>query len=255
MAELFIPFRLTPGAIGVNLRQLRGVDELSLDDIRTKSLLNLLQSLITPVSNEKTVNNLNAEQIVTADRDRILAALYISLYGSKVESTISCESCKQLFDLDFSLNDLVSHYESASTHNLEDGSFELEPGVRFRFPTGEDEMMINGFSQGEAEKVLLQRCLLEGDPETEKEKVELKMAEMAPVLNIEMEAHCPECNYTQQVRFDLQSFFLMKLKQERPRLINEIHRIASHYHWSQQVILDLPRSLRKQFVTLIESEM
>jgi hypothetical protein len=42
------------------------------------------------------------------------------------------------------------------------------------------------------------------------------------------------------------------LKKERPRLLYEIHRIASSYHWSQQEILQLPRTLRKQYVELIE---
>jgi Cft2 family RNA processing exonuclease len=71
-------------------------------------------------------------------------------------------------------------------------------------------------------------------------------------MNLEMQAICPECAREQNVRFDMQTFLLVRLKKERPRLLYEIHRIASSYHWSQQEILQLPRTLRKQYVELIE---
>lgn len=247
MAQLFIPLLLTPGADAVWLRSLCGTDELAIEDTGTANLLSLLESLIRE---NKTGNTTSVTQIVTADRDRILAALYVSLYGVKIESTISCQNCQQKFDLNFSLDDLLNYYRP---HFPKNNSYKIEEGITFRLPTGEDELLINGLAKSEAEKLLFERCLLQGNPETDKEKVQLKMAELAPVLNLIMEAVCTECNHVQEVQFDIQSFFLTKLKQERPALIREIHCIASKYHWSQQEILDLPRNIRKQYVALIQS--
>ncbi len=249
--KLFVPLRLTPGTNGVTLRSLRGADEMTVENTGTKILVSLLESLIQPEANGK---NIGASQIVTADRDRLLAQLYISLYGAKIESTLSCRECGQKFDLDFSLDKLLDHYHPVTDTLPPDGRYQLEPGICFRLPNGEDEMLINGFGGPEAEKHLLERCLLEGNPETDNEKVQSKMAELAPVLSVDMQATCPECNHAQQVQFDMQTFFLTKLKQERPVLIREVHSIASQYHWSQQEILDLPRSLRKQYAALIQSE-
>jgi hypothetical protein len=248
--SLFIPLQLTPGAKGVYLRSLSGADEMTVENADTKNLLTLLESLMQPCA---TDNKLHAAQIVTADRDRLLASLYVSIYGNKVESTVNCTACNQKFDLDFSLYELLRHYEPAADVS-NNGQYQLEPGIRFRLPNGEDEIFINGFTQAEAERQLLERCLLEGNVETDNKKVQLKMAELAPVLSMQMQVNCPECGNEQQVQFDMQSFFLTKLKQERPELMREIHCIASQYHWSQQEILNLPRNLRKQYAALIQQD-
>jgi len=248
-ANLFIPLRLTPGTGGVFLRRLCGADEIAVDNTGTPILISLLQSLMQPVGTDN--HKVNAAQIVTADRDRLLALLYISLYGAKIESTVNCAACTQKFDLDFSLDELLNHYQPSNSVSAT-GKYQLEPGISFRLPTGEDELHINGLTGAKAEQQLLERCLLEGNAETDGEKVQQKMAELAPVLSMEMQAVCPECGHTQQVQFDMQSFFLTKLKQERPVLMREVHSIASQYHWSQQEILSLPRSVRKQYAALIQ---
>jgi len=240
---------MTPGAEGVYLRNLNGADELALENGSTKSLVALLEALKQGAYPD---NDLRAAQIVTADRDRLLAMLYISLYGPRVESTISCQVCGQKFDLDFSLEELLKHLHPLS-EVPEDGTYSIEPGISFRLPTGEDEILIAAAARDEQEKLLLERCLVEGNPGSDNEKVQLKMAEVAPVLSMEMEAVCPECGHSQQVHFDMQSFFLARLKQEKPLLLHEVHLVASHYHWSHKEILELPRRLRKQYVALIQS--
>ncbi|MBK6878806.1 MAG: hypothetical protein IPG99_20815 [Ignavibacteria bacterium] len=249
--NLFIPLPLTPGAEGVYLRSLCGADEMMIEDTGTKNLISLLEKLMHAGAE---ANKVRAAQIVTADRDRLLAALYISLYGAKVESTVTCKKCEEKFDLDFSLHALLKHFGHSTTPFSENGKYELEPGLSFRLPTGEDEIQINGFTGAEAEKKLLERCLLEGNAETDSERVQLKMEELAPMLSMHMQAICPECSHDQEVQFDMQSFFLTKLIQERQGLIREIHYIASQYHWSHQEILDLPRNLRKQYAALIQPE-
>jgi len=247
----FFPLRLTPGANGIFLRNLCGADELALEDTGTGTLVALLEALM---QGDATENKVHAAQIVTADRDRILAMLYMSLYGPKVESTIECQSCGQKFDLDFSLDDLLEHYRLQPVEVTGQGTYEFEPGLSFRLPTGEDEMFITAANEVDREKILLSRCLVEGNPDVDNEKVQLKMAELAPVLNMEMKAVCPECNHSQTVHFDIQSFFLTKLRQEKPLLMREVHLVASYYHWSHREILELPRKLRKQYVALIQSE-
>ena len=138
--NLFIPLRLTPGVEGVYLRSLRGADEMSVENTGTQNLINLLESLMQPAT---TGTKIHAAKIVTADRDRLLALLYMSLYGSKVESTVSCKQCRQKFDLDFSLNELLKHYHPSTAPFSDNGKYELESGISFRLPTGEDEMVIN----------------------------------------------------------------------------------------------------------------
>ena len=250
--NLFIPLRFTPGAEGIYLRSLTGADEITIENTGTKELIRLLNSLIQPATTHN--NKVDATKIVTSDRDRLLARLYIAMYSSKIESTVSCKECGEKYDLDFSLDELLKHYQPSTAPMPDGGNYEIEPGICFRLPNGEDELSINGYKGAKAERQLFERCLLEGNPETDSEKVQKKMEELAPVLCMDMQTICPECDRTQDVQFDMQSFFLAKLKQGRRGLLREIHNIASQYHWSHQEILDLPRDLRKQYAALVQPE-
>ncbi len=248
MNGLFIPFHFTPGAKGIYLRALTGADELSVGTINTASVLSLLRLLSQNGNNGEEIDT---GSIVTADRDRVIAQLYRSLYGAKIASTLECDGCGQKFDFDFSLDDLLAHFHPGQVLIPDDGMYEPEPGIRFRLPTGEDELAVQGLDGAIAENMLLERCLAVGEPETNGKNIQLKMAELAPVLSQEIQAVCPECNRVQQVLFDMQSFFMLRLTGERRNLLEEVHLIASHYHWSHREILELPRSERKSYAALI----
>lgn len=247
----------TPARPCVFLNEISGRDELIVIDVGTPSALNLLDGLLINGAASKD-SPLKAEKITTADRDRLLATLYVALYGVTIDSTITCQSCGERFDLDFSLDGLQEHLRDEQNETvadpLEDGTYRLPSGCRFRLPTGEDELAIAGCSGGKAAEMLLERCILEGDPATDGEQVQQAMAQLAPMLQTEMKAICPECGQEQQVLFDIQSFLLNRLKNERKQTSWEIHRLASTYKWSHQEILDLPRSLRRLYVGYIESE-
>jgi hypothetical protein len=255
MSDIFVPLRLTNGVDGVYLHALRGADEMLVTDVSTRTALLLLEKLVARVNPGKATATFPVADIVTADRDRIFAALFMSMYGSKIESTITCRHCSTPFDLDFSLSALLQHYQLAAVDPSSEGIFQIGKETRFRLPTGADELLLSEINETTAEDFLLSRCLIKGDLEKNGGLVQEKMAEIAPVLNLSMQAHCPECATDQEVHFDIQTFFLTRLKQEYPQLIKEVHRIAKGYHWSAEAILNLPRNLRKQYVAMIESEL
>lgn len=255
MGNIFVPLRLTNSVSGIYLHPLRGADEMLVEDVSTRTALLLLDQLLHRVHPEQATGSFKVADIVTADRDRIFASLYMSMYGNKIESAITCRHCGSPFDLDFSLPSLLDHYQLSSASAAPDGIYEIEQETRFRLPTGEDELLLTEFSETTAEDFLLSRCLIKGDIKKVGGLVQEKMAEIAPVLNLVMQAHCPECGTDQEVHFDIQTFFLTRLKQEYPQLMREVHRIASCYHWHADSILNLPRHQRKQYVQLIESAL
>jgi hypothetical protein len=250
MATLLVPLNLTPGAYAVCLRGLCGQDELSVEETNTAQVLAFLEPLIL---HDSKGNQLHSREIVTADRDRLIAHLYMSLYGSKVESTVTCRDCRQKFDLNFSLADLLAHCIPSSAIKGDDGYYEASPGISFRFPNGEDELAIQGLDTNSAIDLLVERCCAKGVTGANSQEIQARMADMAPLLNQELTAVCPECNCVQQVQFDMQTFFLARIYQERTTLLHEIHCIASTYHWSREEILAIPRNQRKQFAALIQS--
>ena len=245
----FVPLHLTPGCTGIYLHQMRGTEEINIEQADTATALELLESML----DKENSGSIKAASIVTADRDRILADVYRELYGSKIESTVHCHHCRERFDVDFSLTTLLEKLHPGKRQVPENGVYVTANGISYRLPTGEDEMTAMLAGETDPVQALLNQCLVAGAESTNSAIVEEQMAATAPVMNLEMEAVCPECGREQKVRFDMQSFLLIRLKKERPRLLYEIDRIASSYHWSQQEILQLPRSLRKQYVDLIEA--
>ncbi len=49
-------------------------------------------------------------------------------------------------------------------------------------------------------------------------------------------------------------FFFKELKGDLKELYKEVHTLASHYHWSENEILDLTRNKRKEYLELINNE-
>lgn len=141
---------------------------------------------------------------------------------------------------------------------LADGHFQLQDGRRFRLPTGEDEYTVLSLPPAEAEEGLLQRCLIEeGDVSEGADSnltVQAAMETLAPLVDLDLDARCPECGTEQSVHFDIQHYLLSALCQERHQLAVEVHRLASVYGWNLNEILDLSRSQRRALVELIESE-
>lgn len=252
-----VVLQFSPARQRVVLRELCGRDELAVEDAGTPAALGLLNRLLVNRP-EAAGESVPAEKIATADRDRLLAAVYTHTYGPRISSTVHCRYCPDRFDLDFSLDDLVAHTrgetDPALARQTGDGSFRAAGGYHFRLPDGADELAVLGLGDQQAEQVLLQRCLLAGNPASDGAAVQQLMAQIAPVLQTEMGAVCPECSREQNVHFDMQSFLLTRLRNDQPQVAWEVHRVATAYRWAHHEILDLPRRLRRTYVSYIESE-
>lgn len=222
------------------LRELTGRDESAVSGASTAVAISLLNGLLEEGS---------AAELVAADRDRLLAALHLSAFGDRIESTLTCARCAQPFDLHFSLRGLIDSIDartpSAQWRALGDGRFEGAGGATIRLPTGSDELSVAELPPDEVEQVLRTRADWPDDDVLE---------EIAPLVDLELVAHCAECRHAHTVRFDIQSYFLTALASERRRLLAEIHRIAAAYSWSLAEILSLTRNDRRAFVELIQNE-
>jgi hypothetical protein len=201
-----------------------------------------------------------AWQMSIGDRDRLVAELYRCCFGDRVSSVAHCESCGGSFEMDFSLSALVARADerqlvpSAGT-GPDDGGFYLAPGgARFRLISADDERALLGVPPEQASQVLVARCLPDCPPGATDEAAQSLIEALDPVLALEIPTRCAECGASQSVDFDLCRFFLASLFRERPLLIREIHWIAKVYGWSHCEILDLPRTVRRTYASLIVGE-
>ncbi|HMG91595.1 MAG TPA: hypothetical protein VK589_16170 [Chryseolinea sp.] len=242
----------TPGRPTVALRELNGFDELMTEGNGTRAVLNLLRNVVVSYSSESIPA---PEKIVISDRDYLLSGIYRNAYGSRIQSVLKCHTCTTPFDMDFSLDDLVSSVRgSISEHPCDEEGFYLNDDCRFRLPDGEDELAVAGLPLGDAEKSILDRCIYTRGSVMEQADVQLLMKAVAPLLFNEMQVVCPECGEQQTVVFDIQTFLLTRMKNERKRVAAEVHSIAAAYHWSHREILEIPRRLRKTYAGMIGLE-
>ncbi|ABK99437.1 hypothetical protein [Pelobacter propionicus] len=218
------------------LREPSGRDELALNGVDTSSALQLIDRLLRGSPSRSAV--LTAAGICAADRDALLAALHRLCWGDRILSTLTCSDCGERFDLSFQLSTLQRELY-ASQGDL----------PRWRLPLGEDELSCcENRSLEEGARVLAHAC---GASSGELEQAATALERAAPILDVDLNANCPECGHEQLAHFDLQSFLLQRLLAERESLLDEVHLLAEQYGWSLREILSLTRSARRSLVRRI----
>jgi hypothetical protein len=253
----FVP--RAPGAGGwAMLRDLCGDDEETVESADTAQAIALLDRLLVPAP-EAAVGPGQASTLTASDRDRLLAALFQTEYGTRIDCTLRCTDCGEPFDIDFQLPDLMASLgfgPGASRPAADpDGELRLSDGRRLRLPRGEDELALLGLPPEDAAATLLARCLLDGKPNPDDETTVLDVLEQAaPIIDADLDAVCPECGSPALAHFDLQHYLLTAIAQETPARIAEIHLLARSYGWSLNEILALRRGRRRAFVMAIERD-
>jgi len=236
-----------PDRAWVFLREPCGYDEQSVSGTGSMDAVQLLDRLLLD-SSGCAAGPGSAQMLTVPDRDRVLAALYSALFGQTVATSVGCVSCGKTFDLDFALADLDRQSRSDASAPAPDGVFQTVRGDRFRLPTGEDEYAVLGMVPDEAERVLLERCVVDGEPGA----VQTAMETAAPILALDLSARCPECGHEQPVHFDIQHYLLTALRQERAMLVDDVSRLARNYGWGLRDVMELPRSTRRAFADALE---
>jgi hypothetical protein len=252
-----VTLRFSGPARVARLRELTGREEGAVSGASSADAIELIAALLDGnFSGEE--ERIRAADLTAADRDRLLAAIYERAFGDRIESTLTCRQCGQPFDLHFSLRELTKTLDEHSLigqwRRLDDGWLENADGVRFRLPDGNDELAVAGLDSEGARSALLRRCVKSGDWPGGSKAFEDLLEDLAPLINLELNATCAECGHDQAVQFDIQSYLLSAIAGERRRLLSDVHRIAAAYAWSLEEILALTRSDRRQLVELIENE-
>ena len=122
----------------------------------------------------------------------------------------------------------------------------------FRLPTGADQEILASLPEEETRPWLLRQ--LAGEPEALgtpgqdlMAAVEAALEAVSPGIVVRVQAACPECGSANEVELDPYRVF----SRTSDGLLQEVHQIAVHYHWSEADILDLPRARRQRYLQLI----
>ena len=246
-----------PGGRWACLREPCGHDEVVVAGTDAFAATDFLDRLLVSVTGT-SVGPGRAWELALCDRDRLLRAVHEQLFGDRIEATAKCTACGEGLEVSFSVRELAESQRRQAPTTVEGpdeaGSYRALDGRRFRLPHSNDLRCVAGLHAEDAGRALLERCLVDGDPSGDAAVVEEAMEAVGPVLDVELDARCPHCEASQQVQFDIASFLLCALYRERRWLTSEVHRLATAYGWSLDEILAIPRSLRREYVALVEAE-
>jgi len=195
--------------------------------------------------------------LCVADRQYLMLRLGAMLEGEQMWLKVACGHCDASFDVDVRRADLPIKPAGAGYPlvNLRCEGRNIEA----RIPTGADQECIGALDEAEATRELLRGCirLVDGavpaadfvDRLTEEdiETIDDALDEVSPAVCDRLQVRCPECGREQLASLDHYS----------PGVLNEhffydeVHTLASHYHWSEAEILDLPKQKRRRYLELI----
>jgi hypothetical protein len=229
----------------VSLCELTGGDEMAVDGVDTRAAVALLARLLTatpPVA---------AAALSACDRDALLAALHRQCWGDRIVSTITCRACGAKYDLSFELSAVQRHLASdAPVWLARGGVLTSADGRSLTVPDASDEISAVERGVSGAVERLAERAGAEADGIAE---AAAALESAAPIVDLELDATCPECGGGQNAHFDLQSFVLQRLLNERGVLFADVHLLATTYGWSLGEILALTRHTRRSFVEIASS--
>jgi hypothetical protein len=188
-------------------------------------------------------------------RDNVLIRLRELIFGPKLIGVATCPACKERLELEFSTADIQPDQEIRE--GINDFTFNGYE-VQFRLPNSLDLLSLSEISDlAKARCLLLGRCILcakiQGDeipidrlPAEVLDAILLRMNEIDPHADMQMDLSCPCCSYRWQISFDIVSFLWKEIDHWARRLLSDIHLLAKGYGWSESEILEMS-PWRRQF--------
>lgn len=245
----------------VTFKPINGVLEQAISSIdkngnlpeRVTNILNLALDKIGDLNMTREL----ASQLCVADRQFLMLQLAVMFEGDHMWLHVECEKCDKTFDVDLKRSELP--IKSAGRNYPSTVTNIKGKDVSFRSLTGFDQEKLSKEPQADLLKQALYYCssFADGSPMSmpfidqlsadEIESIDTLLDEIAPAICEELQVVCPECRHEQTASIDHYQISGV----EPISFYSEVHQLASHYHWSEDEILQLPRGKRKLYLKLI----
>jgi hypothetical protein len=237
----------------VVLRPLDGIADLLILEAPGSVLqraLSLLGRIAQPANDD---DDADWSLLPVTDFEVLLASLRRAALGPDVACVFDCPApgCGERVEVRFGLAEFVATARPRQPTGVVAASktpwFCLaDSPVSFRLPTAGDQCAV--FGRAGAARLLAERCL--DPPETGgilRRRIERAMALMAPEVSRLVAGHCPACGAHVRAGLHLPTLVMIELRRAAAGLHDEVHRLASAYHWDEAAILALPQRRRQAY--------
>ena len=238
---------------------------VSLSDINGEMELELWEAVNRPILRNDIICHLldylfdlgehgEARNLCEADHVYLLSkALFHQGFETKW-ITGTCQHCSALFDVSLNLSNLPLKPKANSYPRFE---FEFE-NIKYtgRIPSIADINSANELADYDlAIKKMVRLCLDNDVPEDNALErllplINQAIEEIVPEIATSIEVNCPDCGKQNSIFLDLGSYCTNNLSNP----LEDIHELASHYHWHEQDILQLPKARRQAYLDLIDAQ-
>ncbi len=186
------------------------------------------------------------EDASVAEWERWLLDTRRTAIGGKIEAVAACPHCATKVRFAFGIDELPLPEKAPETALTVRDLADLERSAL----TGEAALAFLGArAEGIEEAVALRRLSSEA-----RDCMLAALEAGSAGLGLDLAAECAACGGEIVLPFDVAAFLDDELRARARRLLDDIHVIASAYHWSEDAILALPRQRRLAYLERIEAE-
>lgn len=195
----------------------------------------------------------------------------ISLRGAfEVVLPMRClnEACSEMVEVELSLDELLgSQGDRSELISIDCG----EQTIELRRPRGLDQYAwsTREFESNRAAiESMVETLVVQGTDSSGQENpssppsfddevlfaIDRVMQESDSLVSFVLNVVCPYCESQSEFELDLESLSIERLRHSQRSLLTTIHRLAKHYHWSEQQIFAVPHWRRIHYLKLLEEE-
>lgn len=193
-----------------------------------------------------------ARALSVADRQVLLLRLSVLLGRDMHWLQPTCAGCGNRFDLSIKWSELPV-VDAPADYPVFEGKLGDQP-IRLRVLTGAVEERLAGIEDDTAALRVLVEYVVDwgakGSPQQLSKKaldeIERQLEDGSPAVADELASQCPYCQKEVRLELDFSAGLF-----EGDSILEEIHQMATHYHWSEAAIAALPRRRRRSYLEMI----
>jgi hypothetical protein len=278
---VFGPERGGSGQPQAVLRRLTGRDEIALAErpqgLPIEDSVHLAARSCLDLAGIARPEPADVEGLTPGDLNRLLIAIHCLNFGTMVNAVASCRApaCDQNLEIDLDLRRMLEAglgdaAEREDQIDLEvDGKpcrlelarprvRDLEAAARRAFAAGPGaellliERAVVKIARKDGKRAIgVKRALARSQV---RQRIESWLLTHDPLARLGIRGLCPGCGAQARLTFDPATFLFARLRRRRD-ILDDIDLIASHYHWGEAEILDLPIARRHAYLARIEARL
>ncbi len=167
-----------------------------------------------------------------------------------VEAHLAC-SCGETAVIELGMEELARF--AADRRRNELVARAGDAAVTLRLPTGRDQLRWTALDgEPDLARRVLADLVVEGELTDELiVAADALLSDVDPLIELELETTCPACDKQLARHVDLERIALTRLRNARRVLLEQVHALASAYHWTEAAIAQLPPWRRAEYAALV----